>query len=89
MREILRAAGWSDAEAQNIRFTYAAGDGADPVEVALSFFSDLGPSSRVLDELPDNERATALERMRRVIVRHLVGRRVSFPAGAWIWSARA
>jgi len=89
VREILDASGWNDATSRDVRFEYAAGHGFNPVEAALSFFSELGPSSRVLDSLPEDERDAALERMRSVIVKHRNGAAVVFPAAAWVWSARA
>ena len=89
VREILDASGWNDASSRDVKFEYAAGHGFNPVEAALSFFSELGPSSRVLDMLPEDERDAALERMRRVIEQHLNGAAVVFPAAAWVWSARS
>ena len=89
VREILDHSGWSEATSRDVRFEYAAGHGSNPVEGALSFFSELGPSSRVLESLPGPERAAALERMRSLIERNLDGAAVVFPAAAWIWSARA
>ena len=89
MREIFDQSGWSEATVRDVQFEYAAGHGSNPVEEALSFFSELGPSSRVLDSLPDQDRDAATARMRTVLERHHDGGSVIFPAAAWIWSARA
>jgi SAM-dependent methyltransferase len=89
VREICDMSGWRDAVARDVRFEYAVGDGSDAPAAALSFFQELGPASRVIDSLPEQERAAAVERMRRVIERQFDGTKVSFPAAVWIWSARA
>ena len=89
VRALLHQAGWADAAARPVAFRYLAGDGDDAVEHALGFFSNLGPASRVLAGLPESERAAGLKRMRRAIERQFDGVSVTFPAAAWIWSARA
>ena len=83
--EILSGAGWSDAAPRPIDFDYDAGSR----EEALSFLAELGPAARVLEELDDDSRAAAIERMTAVIERHERGGRVIFPGAAWIWTARA
>ena len=89
VRETFHASGWREAVARDVRFEYAAGEGANAVAEALSFFRELGPASRVMDSLPEQERNVAVERMRDVIERQFDGTRVSFQAAAWVWSARA
>lgn len=89
VREILEAAGWADATALDVQFDYVAGEGADAVDSALSFFSELGPSSRLIESLSAHERSAAMQRMRGVIERHQDGGKVAFEAAAWIWSAKA
>jgi SAM-dependent methyltransferase len=83
--EILSGAGWSDAEPRPLDFDYDAGS----FEEALSFLAELGPAARVLEELDDDARAAALQRMRSVVERHQRGGRITFGGAAWIWSARS
>jgi SAM-dependent methyltransferase len=89
VREILTAAGWDEGRPQPVDFTYVASEGDGAVEHALSFVLDIGPASRVVQTLPQQERPAAVERMRGVIERHFDGVRVAFPAAAWIWTAKA
>jgi SAM-dependent methyltransferase len=86
MREIFHASGWDAVSAEDIRFDYRAGAS---VEEALSFFLEIGPAARVVQELPEDRRGAAVERMRNLITRYFDGDAVAFPAAAWIWSARA
>ena len=89
VREILRSSGWSAPDPKDVTFDYVAAEGANPVDDALGFFSELGPSSRVLESLPEDQREAAAQRMRAVIEKHFNGTAVVFPAAAWIWSAKA
>jgi SAM-dependent methyltransferase len=89
MLQILEASGWAEAEARDVTFDYVAAEGAGTVEAALSFLTDIGPASRIVSELPEQERGRAVQRMRDVIERHFDGEAVAFPAAAWIWSAKA
>ena len=89
VREMLETSGWTDASPRDVKFDYLAGEGEDPVSSALSLFSELGPASRLMESLSDDDRGAALERMRGVIERHHHEGKVVFPAAAWIWSARA
>lgn len=86
VRDILSSAGWIGAEATAVSFDYVAGES---VEEALSFLADLGPASRILQSLPEEDRASALERMRGVIEIHRDREAVVFPAAAWIYRATA
>lgn len=89
VREILSSAGWTDIEWKPAPFSYVAAGGEQAVEQALSFLGEIGPASRVVQELPEQERLDAAQRMRRVIERHFDGKAVEFPAAAWLWSAKA
>ena len=89
VQNLLETAGWNNAELRPTPFRYVAGVGEGAVEQALDFLSDVGPASRMLSSLPEKNRGTALERMRRVIEQHCVGDTVEFPAAAWLWSAKA
>jgi SAM-dependent methyltransferase len=87
--EIFGASGWSEAEPRAVHFRYVAGTGANAVEDALSFLTDIGPASRVVQSLPEDERSAAVERMRGVIEQHFDGVAIALPAAAWIWRATA
>lgn len=87
--DILRSAGWSGSAVQPVQFRYVASGGAEAVDQALGFLAEIGPASRAMLDLPEQERAAALERTRRVIEQHRSGDTVEFPAAAWIWSAKA
>lgn len=89
VRELLEPAGWAPLEPEPFNFRYVAGEGAEAVEQALSFLAAIGPASAVLRDLPPEDRAGAVERMRAVIERHCDGERIAFPAAAWIWRAKA
>jgi SAM-dependent methyltransferase len=86
VREILTSAGWTDAEPEPVRFEYRAGQGVDE---AMSFLSEIGPASRLLEAMADEDRDPALERMRAVLEAHVRGGAVVFRASAWIWLAKA
>lgn len=89
VQEILDSAGWTDGQCRSVPFGYVAAGGEQAVGEALSFLGEIGPASRVICELPEQERKCAVERMRVVIERHFNGDAVDFPAAAWIWSAKA
>ena len=83
--QILTSAGWSDARPRAVNFNYVAGT----VESAMTMMTRIGPAASVLASLPDDQREDARERMQRVLEAHFDGTAVSFPAAAWIWSAKA
>jgi SAM-dependent methyltransferase len=85
VREILASSGWTGAEPSAVNFNYVASD----VGSAMAFFSRIGPASAVLRSLPAEELDSARERMRRALGGRSDGTTVSFPAAAWIWSAKA
>jgi len=87
--DVLREAGWSDGHVRDVEYRYIAGEGADPVGDALSFLSRIGPAARALATLPEADRPAALARFHAVLERHRTGDAVTFPAAAWIWTARA
>ena len=88
-RDLLETAGWVEAAPEPVAFTYVVDGAVNPVDDALAFFGALGPASRLLEGLAEDERQAGLERMRAVIARHERNGRVEFPAAAWIWTARA
>jgi SAM-dependent methyltransferase len=85
VREILASAGWTGAEPRAVNFNYDAGSTGS----AMTFLARIGPASAVLRSLPAEEQDSARERMRRVLEARSDGITVSFPAAAWIWSAKA
>mgnify|MGYP003575442594 CR=1 FL=1 len=89
VRDFLASSGWTEAEPQDVAFDYVAARGGDAVTGALSFLGEIGPASRVVQSMPEEERGAAVERMRSVIEGHFDGTAVVFPAAAWIWSAKA
>ena len=89
LHEILSSAGWAAIEWHPVPFRYVAATGEQAVEEALAFLAEIGPASRIVRELPEQERGGARQRMRGVIERHFNGEAVEFPAAAWIYSARA
>ena len=89
VRELLLESGWSDPNAKSLDFTYAAGQGAESVAEALSFFAEIGPGARLLEGISGIDREAALARMRSTIERREGGGRVEFPAAAWVWTAKA
>jgi SAM-dependent methyltransferase len=86
MRKIFDASGWADMSAEAVRFDYRAGTS---VEEAMSFFLEIGPAARVVQELSDDQRDPAVQRMRNLIEQNFDGSEVIFPAAAWIYSAKA
>ena len=86
MRQIFQSSGWAEAKSRDVRFDYVAG--AD-VEEALSFLLEIGPASRIIQAMPEQQRTIAAERMRSVLQQRSDGAAVVFPAAAWIWQARA
>ncbi|MET0372342.1 MAG: methyltransferase domain-containing protein [Sphingobium sp.] len=88
VKATLAAAGWADAEAQPVDYDYVAGAGDDPVADAVAFFSRIGPAARALRAADPEDRAAMVERITAVCRAHRAGDTVTFPAAAWIWSAR-
>lgn len=86
---VLRDAGWRDAEARAVDYDYVAGAGGDPVADAMSFFSRIGPAARGMADAAPERRAAMREKLRAALSDHVHDGAVTFPAGAWIWSATA
>jgi SAM-dependent methyltransferase len=87
--EVLGSAGWVDIEPRPMDFTYVAAEGDDVIDQAIDYLAEIGPASRILESLPEEQRDGALERMRGVLARRFDGATVSFPATGWIWQAKA
>ena len=86
---ILRKAGWRAARAEPFDFPFVVGEGADPIADALDYFAAIGPAAPVLAALEGPYRTRLGEAISAVCAQHQEGGQVSFPAAAWIWSARA
>lgn len=86
---LLGEAGWNDVAFEPVDFTYRAGEGANAVDDAMALFQRIGPAAAALRALPDKTREAAAAEMRRVLESHLSGDTVSFPAAAWIVTARS
>lgn len=89
VRNILRDAGWRDVSLEPMDYGMVAGEGADAVEDALSYFLRIGPAARAVAGLDCAEREEVLARLRAVLERHHDQRTVSLPAACWIVTARA
>jgi SAM-dependent methyltransferase len=89
VRDILNSSGWDGGKNESVEFRYVAAEGDDAVADALSFMTDIGPASRILQSLPEEDRGAASERMRAVLERQFDGNEVVFPAAAWLWTATA
>ena len=87
--KILTDAGWKNAEAEAVDFSYIAGEGDDPVADAVSFMLRIGPASRAIADAAEAERPALIDGLRQICKDHLQNDRVLFPAAAWIWSAHA
>lgn len=86
---LLTEAGWKAAEAAPLDFAYVAGAGEDPVADAVGFFRRIGPTAHALRGLVGEARKRLLDGLEGLSRAHLADGRVTFPAAAWIWSARA
>lgn len=88
VREILESAGWRDIAFEACDFTYLAGEGDDPVGDAESFFTRIGPAAAAMRRLAEGDRAALQVNLRRWLESRCSGGNVTFPAAAWIVSAR-
>lgn len=86
---ILANAGWRDARAHLVRFSYRVGAGDDPVEDAFAFLARIGPAARVLRDAAPADRAVLATCLRETLAAQRIGGVIDFPAAAWIWTARA
>ena len=89
VRDILTSSDWSEAEPRPVDFEYVAGDGPGGVDQAMDFLVELGPASRVIEELDGDARDAAVARVREAVLAYEGDGRVVFPGAAWIWEAVA
>ena len=88
-RDLLARSGWVNAAAEAVDFTYVAGEGEDPVDDALGFFSHIGPAARAMADAPAERRAAMREWLRAALAARAADKMVAFGAAAWIWTATA
>lgn len=89
VQEILTSSGWSPTKPSSVTFRYVAGEGDNAVDEALCFLTNIGPASRIVQSMPEENRGDAIKRMRVIIERQFDGAAVAAPAAAWIWQAKA
>lgn len=89
VRSVLSKSGWVDLQTRRVRFAYRAGEGADPVEDAFSFFSRIGPAASALRDAAHTDRPALEARLRERLAAQRQGGAVDFPSAAWLWSATA
>ncbi|MBH5322285.1 class I SAM-dependent methyltransferase [Aurantiacibacter sediminis] len=85
---VLLQSGWERIEAKPFDFPMIVGSGEDPLEDAVSYFARIGPAARAASEMEFTARERFFDRVRRLAERHLHDGIVSFPAAAWIVTAR-
>ena len=86
---ILAEAGWSGIAFQPVDYTYFAGAGEDPVADAMAFLGRIGPAASALNALEEPEKGKVVARMRAWLEANCRDGVVSFPAAAWLVSARS
>ena len=86
---LLEQGGFSAADPQLVHYVYRAGEGEDAVEQALYFFQRIGPAARLLAAIEPAARGPVRERLRAFLAERECDGAVTFPASAWIWTARA
>lgn len=87
VRTILARAGWKEAVAEPVDFSFVAGAGEDPVADAMDYFSRIGPAAPLIRNLEESERTVFFDRLSQLLCNRLANGTVSFHAAAWIWSA--
>lgn len=85
---ILSEGGWKNVALEPFDFAMVVGAGEDPVEDALHYLSTIGPAARMTVEMPDDARQRFFDRVREIARRRCHEGVVSFPAAAWIVTAR-
>lgn len=88
VERILIEAGWRDAVFERVDWHFVTGSGPDPLGDARDYFLRIGPAAALLRALPETERSAPLARIEKFISQHLSGGEVTFPASAWIVTAR-
>ena len=86
---LLAQAGWTDIAFEAVDYVMVAGEGAEAVADALSYFQRIGPVARAAAALEAAPRATMLAKLEALLEAHHRDGQVSLPAACWIVTARA
>lgn len=85
---ILAQAGWTADDFEPVDWPYVAGGGIDPVADAVDFFTKIGPAAATIAEADGDARVRVMDGLRALAERQCDGALVTFPAAAWIVTAR-
>ena len=85
--DLLGEAGWQGIEFTQVDYPMVAGQGADALGDAVSYFRSIGPTARALAQLEGRDRDAALTRLSAMLETHQSGDTVSLPASCWIVTA--
>ncbi|MBX7515075.1 methyltransferase domain-containing protein [Qipengyuania sp. GH38] len=84
---ILEKAGWGSPRFEPIDYGMIAGEGADALDDATSYFLRIGPAARAISEMSGDKREEAISRLRTMLGAHREAERIELPASCWIVSA--
>ncbi|MEP0560642.1 MAG: methyltransferase, partial [Qipengyuania citrea] len=79
----------TDIAFEAVDYGMVAGQGAEAVADALSYFQRIGPVARAAAALEAAPRATMLAKLEALLEAHHRDEQVSLPAACWIVTARA
>ena len=85
--DILDKAGWGSLRFEPIDYGMVAGEGADALDDATSYFLRIGPAARAISEMAGDKRDGAISRLRTMLDAHREAERIELPASCWIVSA--
>jgi len=85
--QVLDAAGFARPTIEPLDCDFLIGEGEDPVADALRYLARIGPVARLLAELDDAARATAMDALADIVESRQTESRVAFRAAAWIVSS--
>lgn len=88
-RGILEQAGYSGIEIDPFDASLTIGSGPDPVESALEQTMEIGPLSRAIKTLPEENRMRVMEAVRDALVREVANGEVRLDGAVWLVSAKA
>lgn len=87
IEQVLEAAGFAPPRIEPLDCDFLIGEGEDPVADALRYFARIGPVARLLAELDDAARASAMDAVADIVESRRTEGRVAFRAAAWIVSS--
>lgn len=88
-RDILGQAGYSGIEIEPFDASLTIGHGPEAVESALEQTLEIGPLSRAIKTLPEQNRARVVEAVRDALTREAAGGDVRLGGAVWLVSAKA